>query len=99
MTVSVVSFGFKHGLPMEADLVFDVRFMPNPFYMAGAAQHRRGWIRTVPDYVFSFQQTQEYHGAAGGPAGASRCPCTRRRGRRRWSSPWAAPADTTAPWR
>ena len=33
MAVQVVSFGFKYGLPMEADLVFDVRFMPNPFYI------------------------------------------------------------------
>ena len=33
MTISLESFGFKHGLPMEADLVFDVRFMPNPFYI------------------------------------------------------------------
>ena len=33
MQVSLVSFGFKHGLPLEADLVFDVRFMPNPFYI------------------------------------------------------------------
>ena len=33
MLVSLVSFGFKHGLPMEADLVLDVRFMPNPFYI------------------------------------------------------------------
>jgi len=32
MAVTVVSFGFKHGLPREADLVFDVRFLPNPFY-------------------------------------------------------------------
>ena len=33
MTVSVTSFGFKYGLPLDADLVFDVRFMPNPFYI------------------------------------------------------------------
>ena len=33
MTVSVESFGFKYGLPLDADLVFDVRFMPNPFYI------------------------------------------------------------------
>lgn len=33
MTVSVISFGFKHGLPREADLVFDVRFLPNPYYV------------------------------------------------------------------
>ena len=33
MTVSVMSFGYKHGLPLEADLVLDVRFLPNPFYV------------------------------------------------------------------
>ena len=32
MSIQCISFGFKHGLPKEADLVFDVRFMPNPFY-------------------------------------------------------------------
>ena len=34
MTVSVVAFGFKHGIPLDADLVFDVRFLPNPNYVA-----------------------------------------------------------------
>lgn len=34
MEVRVTSFGFKHGIPMEADLVFDVRFLPNPYYVA-----------------------------------------------------------------
>ena len=33
MDVRVVSFGFKYGLPLEADLVFDVRFLPNPYYI------------------------------------------------------------------
>lgn len=33
LNVSVMSFGFKNGLPLEADLVFDVRFLPNPYYV------------------------------------------------------------------
>lgn len=59
MAVSVTSFGFKYGLPMEADLVLDVRFMPNPFYIE-ELRPRTGLDREVADYVFSFQQTQGY---------------------------------------
>ena len=59
MTVSVTSFGFKHGLPMEADLVFDVRFMPNPYYIQ-ELREKTGLDREVSDYVFSFQQTHDY---------------------------------------
>lgn len=59
MTVSVISFGFKRGLPLEADLVFDVRFMPNPFYI-DELRHKIGLDREVADYVFGFPQTKEY---------------------------------------
>ena len=59
MTVSVTSFGFKYGLPLEADLVFDVRFMPNPFYIE-ELRPQTGLDQAVSDYVFSFQQTQGY---------------------------------------
>ena len=59
MTVSVLSFGFKYGLPMEADLVFDVRFMPNPFYIEDL-RHQTGLDKAVADYVFHFPQTQDY---------------------------------------
>ena len=59
MTVSLESFGFKHGLPMEADLVFDVRFMPNPFYI-DALRHKTGLDGEVRDYVFSFRETEEF---------------------------------------
>ena len=59
MTVSLVSFGFKHGLPMEADLVFDVRFMPNPFYI-DALRNCTGLDQEVRDYVFSFKETGEF---------------------------------------
>ena len=59
MTVSVVSFGFKYGLPLEADLVFDVRFMPNPFYIEDL-RPQTGLDRAVADYVFQFPQTRDY---------------------------------------
>lgn len=59
MTVSVMSFGFKYGLPMDADLVLDVRFMPNPFYI-DTLRKQTGLDREVSDYVFSFQQTKDF---------------------------------------
>ncbi len=59
MTVSVTSFGFKYGLPLEADLVLDVRFMPNPFYIQ-ELRHQTGLDKPVSDYVFGFQQTQDF---------------------------------------
>ena len=52
MTVSVTSFGFKHGLPRESDLVFDVRFLPNPYYVQ-ELRPRTGLDDGVRDYVFS----------------------------------------------
>lgn len=59
LAVSITSFGFKYGLPMEADLVLDVRFMPNPFYIE-KLRNLTGLDRPVSDYVFSFQQTKDY---------------------------------------
>lgn len=59
MQVCLVSFGFKYGLPMEADLVFDVRFMPNPFYI-DSMRHKTGMDREVRDYVFSFKETGQF---------------------------------------
>ena len=59
MTVSLESFGFKHGLPMEADLVFDVRFLPNPFYV-DALRDKTGLDAPVRDYVFSFRETEVF---------------------------------------
>ena len=59
LSVMVTSFGFKYGLPMDADLVFDVRFMPNPFYIE-ELRHKTGMDQEVYDYVFSFRQTGEY---------------------------------------
>ncbi len=59
MTVNVMSFGFKYGLPLEADLVFDVRFMPNPFYIE-ELRHQTGLDSAVADYVFGYQQTKDF---------------------------------------
>lgn len=59
LTVSVCSFGYKHGIPSEADLVFDVRFMPNPFYIP-ELKDKTGLDAPVRDYVLSFEQSQEF---------------------------------------
>ena len=59
MTVSVTSFGFKHGLPREADLVFDVRFLPNPYYIA-ELRDQTGLDDGVRDFVFGYQQTRDF---------------------------------------
>ncbi len=59
MSVSVVSFGYKYGVPLEADLVFDVRFMPNPFYIP-ELRGKTGMDDDVYHYVFSFPQSKEF---------------------------------------
>ncbi len=59
LNVNVLSFGFKHGLPLEADLVFDVRFMPNPYYVA-ELKPKTGLDADVRDFVFSFQKTHDF---------------------------------------
>jgi UPF0042 nucleotide-binding protein len=59
MSVSVVSFGFKHGLPMEADLVFDVRFLPNPYYLPELRQ-KTGLDADVRNYVYSTPTADEF---------------------------------------
>ena len=59
MEVRVTSFGFKHGLPMEADLVFDVRFLPNPYYVP-ELRPQTGLEAGVRDYVFQNQQSFEF---------------------------------------
>ena len=55
LMVTVMSFGFKHGIPADADLVFDVRFLPNPFYIDELKQ-KTGNDKEVQDYVMSFQE-------------------------------------------
>lgn len=59
LMVNIVSFGFKYGIPLEADLVFDVRFLPNPFYIEGM-KHHTGNDADVRDYVLSFPEAEEF---------------------------------------
>ena len=59
MTVTVMSFGFKYGLPVDADLVFDVRFLPNPYYIP-ELRNKTGMDAEVRDFVFSYQQTKDF---------------------------------------
>ena len=58
MSISVTSFGFKYGVPLEADLVFDVRFLPNPYYVE-ELRPQTGLDKGVSDYVFDNPITQE----------------------------------------
>ena len=57
LTVTCMSFGFKYGLPAESDLVFDVRCLPNPFYIAELKPHT-GLDSCVFDYVMQFEQSK-----------------------------------------
>ena len=61
LIVSVMSFGFKYGIPTDADLVFDVRFLPNPYYVE-ELKHLTGNDRPVSDFVLSFPQTTQSGG-------------------------------------
>lgn len=55
LMITVMSFGFKHGIPADADLVFDVRFLPNPFYIE-ELKPKTGNDREVQDYVMGFEE-------------------------------------------
>ena len=59
LMVNVMSFGFKHGIPQDADLVFDVRFLPNPFYIEELKQ-KTGLDKEVQDYVMGFAEAHEF---------------------------------------
>lgn len=58
-SMNFVSFGFKYGILEEADMVFDVRFLPNPFYI-DSLKHMTGKNDEVFDYVFGFEQTKVF---------------------------------------
>ncbi len=58
MKVNVLSFGFKYGAPKDSDLVFDVRCLPNPFYVP-ELKYQTGLDAPVCDYVMSFKEAQD----------------------------------------
>lgn len=55
LMVTIMSFGFKHGMPVDADLVFDVRFLPNPFYI-DELKPKTGNDKEVQEYVMGFEE-------------------------------------------
>lgn len=57
LLISIISFGYKRGIPLDADMVFDMRFIENPFYVEGMRRHS-GLDEDVRDFVLSFDQTQ-----------------------------------------
>lgn len=57
--VEVMSFGFKYGIPLDADLVFDVRFLPNPYYIA-ELREKTGLDQEVFDYVMGHQESEDF---------------------------------------
>lgn len=57
--VTVLSFGFKYGIPSDADLVFDVRFLPNPFYI-DELKSKTGNDKEVREYVMGFSEADEF---------------------------------------
>lgn len=61
LMITVLSFGFKNGIPADADLVFDVRFLPNPFYI-DELKHKSGNDKEVQDYVMSFPEASAFLG-------------------------------------
>ena len=59
LMINILSFGFKNGIPIDSDLVFDVRFLPNPFYIEGLKM-QTGNDQSVRDYVMSFPEAGEF---------------------------------------
>lgn len=59
LMITLLSFGFKHGIPADADLVFDVRFLPNPFYL-DELKPKTGLDKEVQDYVMQFEESKVF---------------------------------------
>lgn len=57
--ITILSFGFKYGIPADSDLVFDVRFLPNPYYVEGL-RAKTGNDKEIRDYVLQFKEAHEF---------------------------------------
>ncbi|HEY8349545.1 MAG TPA: RNase adapter RapZ, partial [Clostridia bacterium] len=60
LIINIISFGFKYGIPIECDLVFDVRFIPNPYYIESMKKHT-GKHEDVRNYVLGMPETKEFN--------------------------------------
>ncbi len=59
LIINIISFGFKYGIPIECDLIFDVRFIPNPYYIESMSKHT-GKHEDVKEYVLKMPETVEF---------------------------------------
>lgn len=59
MNITVLSFGFKYGMPLDADMVLDVRFLPNPFYIE-TLRRKSGVVQEVSDYIWKWPVTKQF---------------------------------------
>ena len=59
LAVTILSFGFKHGIPVDSDLLFDVRFLPNPHFVPKLRPHT-GRDKGVVDYIHKSKATSEF---------------------------------------
>lgn len=57
--IVIISFGYKYGIPLDSDLVFDTRFLPNPFYIDDM-RDKTGRSKSVREYVLNFQETERF---------------------------------------
>lgn len=57
--ITILSFGFKYGIPADSDLVFDVRFLPNPYYIEGL-RAKSGNDKEIQDYVLQFEEAHTF---------------------------------------
>ncbi len=57
--ITILSFGFKYGIPTDSDLVFDVRFLPNPYYVEGLRK-KTGNDKEVQDYVMQYKEAGQF---------------------------------------
>ena len=57
--VTILSFGFKYGIPSDSDIVMDVRFLPNPYYVEGL-RAKTGNDKEIQDYVMQFPEAKEF---------------------------------------
>ena len=60
INIHIQSFGFKYGIPIDVDLVFDVRFLPNPYYLENL-RNKTGLDKEVQDYVMNFEISEKFY--------------------------------------
>lgn len=60
LNIHVQSFGFKYGIPLDSDLIFDIRFMPNPYYIHGLRE-KNGYDKEIIDYIINNKENMDFY--------------------------------------